>query len=172
MRPLPLTSDQISRLNGAHFFTKLDCASGFHLIPVQAESVERTAFITPDGQYEFLTMPYGLRNAISVFQRAIINALGDLANQYVIVYVDDILIASDSIDQGIKRLQVVLDTLTKAGFSYFLGYEVEAGEVKPNKRKIEALSLLPSPQSITQVRQFVGLASYFRQFVPNIGKAV
>lgn len=181
--PLPLISDQISRLHGTHFFTKLDCASGFHLIPVQPESIERTAFVTPDGQYEFLTMPFGLRNAISVFQRAIINALGNLANQYVIVYVDDILIVSDTIDEGIERLQVVLDILTKAGFSLnlkkcsflktrveFLGYEVEAGEVRPNKRKIEALSSLPSPQSITQVRQFVGLASYFRQFVPNFSR--
>lgn len=82
-------------------------------------------------------MPFGLRNAISVFQRATINAHGDIANQYVVVYVDDILLVSDSIYQGIERLHVVLDKLSKAGFSLnlkkcsflktrveFLGYEV------------------------------------------------
>lgn len=76
--PLPLISEQISRLHGAKFFSKLDCASGFHLIPMSEESIERTAFITPFGQYEYLTMPFGLRNAISIFQRAIVEALGEL----------------------------------------------------------------------------------------------
>ncbi|KAJ2943625.1 hypothetical protein O0L34_g16737 [Tuta absoluta] len=177
--PLPLISDQITRLHGAKYFTKLDCASGFHLIPVSEQSIERTAFITPDGQYEFLTMPFGLRNAVSVFQRAIVKALRDLVHTYVVVYVDDILIMSSSVE-GLERLNVVLERLTQAGFSLnlkkcsflktrveFLGYEVEAGEVKPNKRKIEALSSLPPPQSVSQLRQFIGLASYFRQFVPN-----
>jgi hypothetical protein len=178
--PLPLIQDQISRLHGANYFTKLDCASGFHLIPVSPESIERTAFVTPEGTYEYLSMPFGLRNAISVFQRAIVKALGDLAHDYVIVYVDDILIVSKDVEQGLERLNTVLDVLTKAGFSLnlkkcsflktkveFLGYEVEKGEVRPNNRKVEALTTLPPPESVTQLRQFIGLSSYFRQFIPN-----
>lgn len=181
--PLPLIIDQITRLHGAHYYTKLDCASGFHLIPVQEQSIERTAFVTNDGQYEYLTMPFGLRNAISVFQRAIMNALGELAYTYVVVYVDDVLVISENVEQGIERLKTVLEVLTKAGFSLnlkkcsflktrieYLGFEIEAGEIRPNKRKIEALSTLPPPQSVTQVRQFIGLASYFRQFVPNFSR--
>lgn len=181
--PLPLISEQISRLNGANYFTKLDCASGFHLIPVKEDSIERTAFVTADGQYEFLAMPFGLRNAISVFQRALMIALGELANTYVIVYVDDLLIVSETEEQGLERLNTVLEVLTKAGFSLnlkkcsflktrvqFLGYEVEAGEIRPNKKKVEALTALPPPESVTQVRQFIGLASYFRQFIPNFSR--
>lgn len=74
--PLPLISDQIDRLNGCNFFTTLDMASVFHQIPIHSDSIGCTAFVTPDGQYEFLTMPFGLRNAPSVFQRAVVNALG------------------------------------------------------------------------------------------------
>ncbi|XP_046976624.1 uncharacterized protein LOC124542776 [Vanessa cardui] len=181
--PLPLISDQISRLSGSNYFSQLDCASGFHSIPVNVDSIEKTAFITPDGQYEFLTMPFGLKNAISVFQRAIMNALGDLAHDYVIVYVDDVLITSPDVESGLERLNVVLEILTKAGFSLnlkkcsflktkveFLGFEVEAGHIRPNHRKIEALTALPPPQTVSQLRQFIGLSSYFRQFVKDFSR--
>ncbi|XP_011867060.1 PREDICTED: uncharacterized protein LOC105561575, partial [Vollenhovia emeryi] len=73
--PLPRIDDQIDRLYGAHYFTSLDMASGFHQIPIHAESIERTAFVTPDGQFEYLTMPFGLKNAPPVFQRSINKAL-------------------------------------------------------------------------------------------------
>lgn len=181
--PLPLISDQIARLHSANYFSKLDCASGFHLIPVSEESIESTAFITAEGQYDYLTMPFGLKNAISVFQRAIMNALGDLAHDYVIVYVDDILIVSPDVESGLQRLHTVLEVLTKAGFSLnlkkcsflqtkveFLGFEVEAGQIRPNRRKVEALTALPPPETVTQLRQFIGLASYFRQFVQDFSK--
>lgn len=74
--PLPLIGDQIARLSGASYYTCLDCASGFNQIPVSEDSIERTAFVTPNGQYEYLAMPFGLRNAPSVFQRAVSKALG------------------------------------------------------------------------------------------------
>jgi len=72
--PLPLISDQIARLRGANYFTCLDMASGFHQIPIHRDSIEYTVFVIPDGQYEFLTMPFGLKNAPSVFQRAVMRA--------------------------------------------------------------------------------------------------
>ncbi|GBP19139.1 hypothetical protein EVAR_83452_1 [Eumeta japonica] len=105
--PLPLISDQIQRLKGANYFTILDAASGFHQIPVHKDSIERTAFVTPDGQYEYLTMPFGLRNAPSVFQRAMHKALGDLVNTFVVCYLDDMMIVSDNEKEGLERLDIV-----------------------------------------------------------------
>jgi len=116
--PLPLINDQIAGLAGAKYFTCLDMASGYHQIPIHPDSVEYTAFVTPDGHYEYLTMPFGLKNAPSVFQRAIINALGNLAYSYVIVYMDDIMVVSSTIELGMERLRIVLDVLTAAGFSF------------------------------------------------------
>lgn len=181
--PLPLISDQINRLRGCHYFTTLDMASGFHQIPVHPSSVERTAFVTPEGQYEFLAMPFGLRNAPSVFQRAVIKVLGEHAHSYVVVYMDDLLVVAGTVDEALDRLRNILETLSKAGFSFnfdkcsflkesveYLGFQVEKGKVRPNSRKIEALTALPPPKTVTQLRQFIGLASYFRQFIPGFSQ--
>lgn len=181
--PLPLISDQIQRLKGANYFTILDAASGFHQIPIHKDSIERTAFVTPDGQYEYLTMPFGLRNAPSVFQRAMYKALGNLVNTFVVCYLDDVMIVSETEEEGLERLNVVLETLQRAGISLnlkkcsflktrveYLGYEVTSGQIRPNPRKFIALTKLPPPQTVTQVRQFIGLASYFRQFIPKFSQ--
>ncbi|XP_017494147.1 PREDICTED: uncharacterized protein LOC108382272 [Rhagoletis zephyria] len=115
--PLPLISDQINRLHGCHYFTTLDMASGYHQIPVHSDSIEKTAFVTPEdmasgyhqipvhsdsiektafvtpeGHFEYLAMPFGLRNAPAVFQRSVMKVLGELVNTYVLVYMDDILV--------------------------------------------------------------------------------
>lgn len=181
--PLPLISDQIQRLAGANYFTSLDMASGYHQIPIHSDSIERTAFVTPDGQYEYITMPFGLRNAPSVYQRAINKALGNLAETFAICYIDDIIIPSRTIEEGIHRLRLVLKALTTSGFSFnlkkcaflktqveYLGYQVSSGQIKPNPRKINALTQLLPPQTITQLKQFIGLASYFRQFIPGFSQ--
>lgn len=127
-------------------------------------------------------MPFGLKNAPSVFQRAINRALGDLTHSYAIVYMDDVMIIART-KEAFERLRIVLQTLTHAGFSFnitkcsflkscieYLGFEVKAGEIRPIPRKIRALLSLPPPQSVTQLRQFIGQVSYFRQFVPNFSE--
>lgn len=180
--PLPLICDQVQRLAGARLYSCLDLARGFYQIPtnVESNSIEKTAFITPDAHYEFTAMPFGLRNAPAVYQRAINTALGYLAYSYAIVYMDDLIIPAITVEQGLERLYTVLKTLSDAGFSFnlkkcaflkrnvqFLGYEISEGEIRPNPRKIIALTSSLPPQTITQLRQFLGLASYFRQFVNN-----
>lgn len=181
--PLPLINDQIQRLSGAKYFTTLDMASGFHQLPIHEDSIERTAFVTPDGQFEYLTMPFGLRNAPSVFQRAINKALGELVNSFAVCYIDDVMIPADSVAQSLERLKMVLDKLRVAGFSLnlgkcsflksrvdYLGYEVSAGEIRPNPHKVKALTESSPPGTVTQLRQFIGLASYFRQFIPKFSQ--
>lgn len=182
--PLPLISDQIDRLHGCYYFTTLDMASGFHQLPIHPDSVEKTAFVTPEGHYEYLTMPFGLRNAPSEFQRAITKVLGPLAKTYAVVYMDDILVIGNSdVKESLDRVRTVLKVLSEAGFSFnvkkcsfmkqkaeYLGFEASRGEIRPNSRKIEALVALSPPQTVAQVRQFIGLASYFRMFVPKFSQ--
>lgn len=177
--PLPRIEEQIDQLTGAKYFSSLDMASGFHQIPIHPESVEKTAFVTPEGQYEYLAMPFGLRNAPSVYQRCITKALNHLGDK-PLIYMDDVLSYSTDVTEGLKRLDEVLGALSQAGFSFnlrkcqfmkqsinYLGYSLQSGEVRPNPRKIQALVDSPQPKTATQVRQFLGLASYFRKFIPN-----
>ncbi|XP_046142832.1 uncharacterized protein LOC123988087 [Osmia bicornis bicornis] len=178
--PLPLKSDQLDRLSKGKYFTILDMASGFYQIPVAQDSIEKTAFVTPDGHYEFLRMPFGLANAPGVFQRAINKALGTLRNSVALVYIDDVLIPTQTVEEGLKHLELVLQALDAAGFSLnlekckflqttinYLGREVSAEGVRPGKDKVKALLESPVPNNVKQVRQFMGLASYFRKFIPE-----
>ena len=126
-------------------------------------------------------MPSGLKKiASSVFRRTIRKALGDLAHSYVVIYLDDVLIIADSINQASERLNTVLDTLIKAEFSFnfakcsflktsvlYLRYVIHNEEVRPNPGIIHTLSSLPVPTTVTQFRQFTGLTSYFRKFIPK-----
>lgn len=179
-QPLPLIKDQIARLAGAKWFVTLVMASGYYQIPVHEDSIQYTAFVTPDTQMEFLKMPFGLKNAGRVFQRTIFDALGTVAHDYVAVYVDDLLLFAPDIELMLKRLDNVLSIITKAGFYLnpskcsfvvkkvlYLGFEVSEGDVKPNTQKVNALRNLQPPTNVSSLRQFLGLATYFRQFIPN-----
>lgn len=181
--PLPLISEQLDQLADAKYFTCLDMAAGFHQIPISPESIEKTSFITPDGQYEYLTMPFGLTNAPSVYQRAINKALGDLRGKTALVYMDDVLIPSKTISEGLQKLHQVLEVLTKSGFSInmkkcsflktsveYLGYVVSDGKIRPSPSKVEALARTPPPANVKQLRQFNGLAGYFRRFIPDFSR--
>ena len=178
--PLPIITDQLDKLKDAKYFTCLDMAAGFHQIPIASESIEKTAFITPDGLFEYLTMPFGLTNAPSVYQRAINKALGNLLDDAALVYIDDVLIPSQNFEDGIKKLEQVISALTIAGFTFnikkcsfmktsieYLGYVVSEGKIRPSPLKIEALSKTVPPKNLKQLRQFNGLAGYFRRFIPN-----
>lgn len=179
-QPLPLIRDQLARLAGAQWFITLDMASGYYQIAVHEDSIEYTAFVTPDTQMEFLKMPFGLKNSGRVFQRALLEALGPLAHDYVAVYVDDLLLFAPDIELLLTRLDNVLDILTKTGFYLnpskcsfvvkrvlYLGYDVSQGQIRPNTQKVDALRNLKPPTNVSSLRQFLGLATYFRQFIPN-----
>ncbi|XP_063621697.1 uncharacterized protein LOC134793913 [Cydia splendana] len=109
--PLPLIADQIDKLGKARYFTRLDMTAGFHQIPIAEDSIEKTSFVTPDGQYEYLRMPFGLCNAPSVYQRAINKALGDYKDNIALVYLDDILIMSETPEEGKKCLPPAIKLL-------------------------------------------------------------
>lgn len=168
-------------------------ASGFHQIPVSASSVEKTAFITPDGLFEYLTIPFGLCNAPAVYQRCINRALGNLLNpgsancdsndSIAQVYIDDVISKCCDFSNGLSYLEKILIALRDSGFSInidkclffkksieYLGNVIEDGQVRPSLRKVEALVKAPIPSTVKQVRQLNGLAGYFRRFIPDLAR--
>ncbi|KAG6462530.1 hypothetical protein O3G_MSEX013320 [Manduca sexta] len=176
--PLPRIEELLDQLAGHSLFTTLDLASGYHQIPIAETSKEKTAFVTPDGQYEYNRMPFGLANAPSVFQRVIHKILNKTKVPYVIIYMDDILIPAKTFDEGLVRLEEVLKLLQGAGLTLrmekcnfflenivFLGFEVDKTGIRPGNQKIQAVSMFPTPQSQNDVRRFLGLAGFFRRFV-------
>lgn len=176
--PLPLIEDQLDKLGKARFFISLDMKNGFHQIPIANESIKYTAFVTPGGHYEFLKMPFGICNGPAVFQRAITKAIEHL--KFLLVYIDDILIPCCTIDEGLNYLERTIRALSTTGFTInlnkckffveeieYLGRHISHEGIRPSEAKVSALMNSPVPKNIKQVRQFMGLASYFRKFIPN-----
>lgn len=181
--PIPLIEDQLSNLSGNRFFTTLDLASGYYQVPMAKESRRLTGFVTPDGHYEFKRMPFGLANAPGVFQRLINRMLGSKRFESALAYLDDILVPSVDLEQGIQRLEEVLKLIREFGLTLklskcrffntsidYLGYEISVDGVRPNESKILAVRDFPTPKSVHEVRQFLGLAGYFRKFVRGFGE--
>lgn len=178
--PLPHIQDQINSLCHAKYFTTLDMKSGFHQMEIEEDSKPITAFITPDGHYEYNRMPFGYVNAPAIYQRAIDKALGNLKGTMAFVYLDDVLVPSVSIDEGLTNLEKVLSALAIGGFSLnyqkcvffsketeYLGVILSEGSIRPSVHKIKALTQSFPPCDVKGVRQFMGLAGYFRRFIKN-----
>ncbi|KAL0841643.1 hypothetical protein ABMA28_015295 [Loxostege sticticalis] len=178
--PMPVIDDQLDRLSDKVYFTSLDLKSGYYQIPMAEGSRHLTAFVTPDGHYEYTRMPFGLVNAPAVFQHMINKALGKDRYDLAIPYMDDLLSPAASINEGLDKLRKILISLRNAGLTlnlskcYFfkreldyLGYEVSCEGLRPGTKKIEAVASFPTPVNVHQIRQFVGLASFFRRFIPG-----
>lgn len=176
--PLPLIEDQIDKLGNSKFYISLDMKNGFHQIPVSEDSRKYLAFVTPDAHYQWIKMPFGICTGPSVFQRAISRAVEHL--KFLLVYIDDILIPFNTIAQGLDYLEQTISTLCSSGFTInlkkckffvndieYLGRHISCEGVRPSDYKIRALADSPIPKNIKQVRQFMGLSSYFRKFVPD-----
>lgn len=176
--PLPRIEDQLDLLAGNEVFISLDLASGYYQIPIAEESRSKTAFVTPDGQYQYNRMPFGLVNAPSVFQRTINKILSQAKIKYALVYMDDVLIPACNFEQGMCRLEEVLNLLRGGGLTLkltkckfflkkieYLGFEISSSGVRPGTAKTEAVAKFPEPKNQHDVRRFIGLASFFRRFV-------
>ena len=109
--PIPLISSAFSTLQKAHFFTKLDLCNAYHLVRIREGDEWKTAFNTPRGHYEYLVMPFGLTNAPAVFQALVNDILRDVINHNVFVYLDDILVFSETLEEHIAHVRLVLQRL-------------------------------------------------------------
>ncbi|CAJ1048226.1 uncharacterized protein lrfn4b [Xyrichtys novacula] len=178
--PLPLISTAFELLQGATIFSKLDLHNAYHLVRIREGDEWKTAFNTPTGHYEYLVMPFGLTNAPAVFQALINDVLRDMINQYVFVYLDDILIFSRSKEQHIHHVQSVLQCLLENSLyvkaekcefhvpsASFLGYNVAQGSIQMDPAKVSAVTSWPVPENRKQLQRFLGFANFYRCFIRN-----
>lgn len=181
--PLPNITDLLDKLGKCQYFTTLDLASGFHQIEMHEKDIEKTAFSTEHGHYEFLRMPFGLKNAPATFQRVMDNVLRGLQNEKVLVYLDDILIYSTSLQEHIEKLRLVFQRLRDTKFKIqldkseflrkevaYLGHVVTPNGVKPNPDKVIAIKNYPLPKTTKEIKGFLGLLGYYRRFINNFAK--
>ena len=176
---MPLIEELLDLLASAKFISKIDLNKGFHQIPVSAPDRQKTAFCTPWGKFEFLVMPFGLRNGPAVFQRLMDQVLLNDGDKSV-VYIDDIGVFSSSWEEHCEHIRVVLSRLQEAGLTAntskcswaqthceFLGHLVGEGMVSPAQLKVQAVQDFARPLTKKNVRQFLGLAGYYRRFIPD-----
>jgi len=181
--PLPRIDDLFDQLQGSKFYSKIDLRSGYHQLKVKEEDVPKTTFRTRYGHYEFLVMPFGLTNAPAVFMDLMNRVCKPYLDQFVIVFIDDILIYSKSKEEHEQHLKKILELLKKeklyAKFSkcefwiekvQFLGHVVSNEGIHVDPAKIEAVEKWEAPKTPTEVRQFLGLAGYYRRFIEGFSK--
>ncbi len=181
--PLPRIEETLDSLTGAQWFSTMDLASGYNQVPVTEGDKYKTAFCTPFGLFEWNRMPFGLCNAPSTFQRLMQRLFGDHQGQSLLLYLDDIVVFSASVDQHLFRMEVVLNRLLKEGLkaklgkcSFFqrkvryLGHVVSSEGVATDPSKIEAVTQWRCPNTTGEVRSFLGFASYYRRFVEGFAK--
>ena len=181
--PIPDTSAVLANLGANKYFTTLDLASGFHQIPVSEKDIEKTAFSVNNGKYEFIRLPFGLKNAPSIFQRVMDDVLREHIGKICHVYIDDIIIFSKTFEEHLKNLEIILQTLRKANFKIqpdkseflkteveFLGFIVSEDGLKPNMKKVECIRKYPEPKNLKDLRAFLGLSGYYRRFVRDYAK--
>ena len=186
---LPLLHDFSSQLCGTVIYSRLDLKNAFWQIPIADEDIGKTSVATPYGSYEFLRMNYGLSGASQTFQRHMDEVLRDLSviesdgtrrNVVVFTYIDDILVASTSKDNHVKDLDAVLERLSENNLRVnplkcqigveeleFLGHRINAQGISPTEEKVSALTNYTRPEKLKGLRRFLGMANFYRRFIPN-----
>ncbi|GBG78411.1 hypothetical protein CBR_g26439 [Chara braunii] len=178
--PLPRIDDLLDAAGGCKVFSKIDLKSGYHQIEVDPSDQHKTAFKACDGLYELIVMPFGLTNAPATFQCLMNKVLRHQLNRFVVVYLDDILIFSKTMEEHLRHLEEVLQVLKEAQLHLnlekyefgrdsviYLGHRLSANSLKPEATKVEVIRKWPQPANVRELRSFLGLASFYRKFVPK-----
>ncbi|GJW88298.1 putative reverse transcriptase domain-containing protein [Tanacetum coccineum] len=181
--PLPRIDDLFDQLQGSSVYSKIDLRSGYHQLRVREEDISKTAFRTRYGHYEFQVMPFGLTNAPAVFMDLMNRVCKPYLDKFVIVFIDDILIYSKNKQEHEEHLKIILELLKKeelyAKFSkcefwipkvQFLGHVIDNKGIHVDLAKIESVKNWASPKTPTEIRQFLGLAGYYRRFIEGFSK--
>lgn len=181
--PIPNITDILDKLGRSMYFTTLDLASGFHQIEVDEKDIEKTAFSVENGHYEFVRMPFGLKNAPSTFQRVMDNILREHIGVRCLVYMDDIIVFSTSLQEHTENLAKIFKTLRNYNMKIqldkseflkkevsFLGHVVTPEGIKPNPDKIDAIKNWSLPKNEKELRAFLGVLGYYRKFIRDFAK--
>ena len=178
--PLPHIDDLLASFHGAKCFSVLDLRSGYHQVPILEQDKKKTAFVTHCGQFEYNFMPFGLCNAPGVFSELMSEVLKGINGKFVTSYLDDIIVWSASETEHLEHLEQVMNRLRSANLKLkmskceffkkeldFLGHTVTTSGIRPQTRKISAITNMARPQNVTDVRSFIGMTSYYRRYIPR-----
>nr|VZI41229.1 unnamed protein product [Spirometra erinaceieuropaei] len=181
--PVPHLQDFAGALFGKSVFSKIDLVRASHQIPIAPEDVSKTAVTTPFGLFEFLRMPFGLRNASQTFQRFVDRVLRGLP--FVYAYIDDLLVASSPAEEHMEHLATVFDRLQQFGVVLnpskcvfgvpsleFLGHLVDSHDIRPLPSKVAAIRDFPPPTSKRQLQRSLGMVNFYRRFLPNCADTI
>lgn len=178
--PLPHMEQTIQRLGGGYkFFSTLDMKSGFWQIPIKEEDRHKTAFITPDGLYEWNVLAQGLKNSPPSFQRVMAEVLAP-CRHFSLVYIDDIVVFSRSFDEHVDHMQQLLSMLSKYNFQLnppkcnlfqrqidYLSHIISEDGFRPNNEKIKAIMNLREPSTLVEANKFLGGLAWYKKFIPR-----
>ena len=178
--PLPNLIDMIYNMHGNTLFTTIDLIKGYYQVAMDEESIEKTAFSTPFGQYEYLKMPFGVKNGPATFQRGMMMALAGLPWNKVMVYLDDIIVLGRTFEDHTETLEKVLIALGNNGYKLkpsktricrkeveFLGHRISEQGIKPLEKNLKGALDFPVPSTVKQLRQFLGMVNFYRRHIPN-----
>lgn len=181
--PLPRVDELLDQLGGAAVYSKLDLASGYHQVCMHPDDVHKTAFNCRYGLFEWTVMPMGLTNAPSGFLRLMHKVFGKYLDKFMVVYLDDLLVYSKSVEEHVQHLELVLQALreqnlyakaSKCEFLKpelaFLGHVVSQEGIKVDPTKVRSVVDWPKPEDVHQLRSFMGLANYFRRFIRQFSR--
>ncbi|GBO00247.1 Retrovirus-related Pol polyprotein from transposon 17.6 [Araneus ventricosus] len=181
--PLPNLTEMVDMLSGAKFFTSMDLTSGFHQMKMHPDHAFLTGIATEFGVFEFKRLPFGLRNASASFQRLMSIVLAGLSHLQIGCYIDDIIIASKSVEDHLSKLGIVFKRLIDANLRVkpskcsflqkkvtYLGQTVSEGQVFPDTKNLDSIRKAVPPKNRKQVRSFLGLTGFYRRFIPNYSK--
>jgi transposase InsO family protein len=178
--PLPRIDDCLDALGQGGYYSTLDLRSGYHQIAMAPEDSDKTAFVSRRGVHKWTVMPFGLCNAPATFQRLMDMVLAGLNYEILLCYLDDVIVYSRTVSEHIERLERVFERLQSANLTLkpskctllqksvsFLGHVIGGEGISMDPRKVKEVVEWPVPKTLTQVRQFNGLCSYYRRFVLN-----
>jgi len=178
--PLPLINDMLENLSKGKVFSKLDLRSAYNLVRIKEGDEHKTAFTCKFGHFEYLVMPFGLKNAPAVFQHFINDVFEDIIGSFVYCYIDDIIVFSPDMDTHFTHLTEVLKRLRKANlyaklekcefcvpFLDFLGHRISSNGIFMDPKKVSSILEWPIPKNVKELQSFLGLANYYRRFIPS-----